>query len=150
MNTKKVVFAKLFSKEAAKAQKLSKQRKVKFSLADDLSRIADSVFDEIRDAEDEVASSELILDQFATLAFEAEEQADVLLRARNSIETYYNEIDSVLANYADACDELGIDPRSNENYVALEALNNSTQMEDVFSNIDEYMKTITPIIQQIR
>jgi hypothetical protein len=39
MNTKKVVFNKLFSKESAKAQKLSKQRKVSLSLVDEMESI---------------------------------------------------------------------------------------------------------------
>ena len=53
MNTKKVVFAKLFSKEAAKAQKLSKQRRVSFSIVEEM----ESLTSKLEDAQYEIEVS---------------------------------------------------------------------------------------------
>jgi len=151
MNTKKVVFNKLFSKEAAKTQKLSKQRKVQFSLADDLSRLADVVYDKLTDLEGELQDAEGFLNQIETLAFEIDSKGEVMIRAKNELEIYDDEITLALLNYADACDELGIDPRSNENYADLDKLQNSTKIADIVLSVNEILDNkFYPIIKQFR
>ena len=119
MNTKKVVFNKLFSKEAQKAQKLSKQRKVSLSLMEKMESYLDSMTDEISDAgvnvEDSMAFIQYIENELQT--------GDVILQKLNfdlkSLLSYGGQVNDLLNEYRSAADELGINPEDNAVYSEL-------------------------------
>ena len=151
MNTKKVVFNKLFSKEAQKAQKLSKQRKVSLSLMEKMESYLDSMTDEISDAgvnvEDSMAFIQYIENELQT--------GDVILQKLNfdlkSLLSYGGQVNDLLNEYRSAADELGINPEDNAVYSELfNSLEGSSSSQyNLLEMIDMLEKAISDLEQYL-
>ena len=109
--------------------KLSRTRKLNLSLAEDLERIADSIFDEINDAEGYMTDAR-------GLVGEAYELADKLVDALRSLEGYAESIGSYQESlgrsmdaYENMANELGVDPFDNEAFSELMELMNRGGVE---------------------
>jgi hypothetical protein len=138
MNTKKVVFAKLFSKEAAKTQKLSKQRKVQLSLADELGSVYEEARDAVRNTTERIdAAYELV--------------SDLISRIPDP-ENFYQDIEGsrtrlqVLIDRAqEASNDLGIDPSD-----SIDGFTQARDMLDTFLEVEDaianYRDDINPIL----
>ena len=138
MNTKKVVFAKLFSKEAKKAEKLSKQRKVQLSLADELSSVYEEARDAVRNTTERIdAAYELV--------------SDLISRIPDP-ENFYQDIEGartrlqVLIDRAqEASNDLGIDPSD-----SIDGFTQASDMLDTFLEVEDaianYRDDINPIL----
>ena len=151
MNTKKVVFNKLFSKEAQKAQKLSKQRKVSLSLMEKMESYLDSMTDEISDAgvnvEDSMAFIQYIENELQT--------GDVILQKLNfdlkSLLSYGGQVNDLLNEYRSAADKLGINPEDNAVYSELfNSLEGSSSSQyNLLEMIDMIEKAISDLEQYL-
>ena len=138
MNTKKVVFNKLFSKEAQKAQKLSKQRKVQLSLADELGSVYEEARDAVRNTTERIdAAYELV--------------SDLISRIPDP-ENFYQDIEGartrlqVLIDRAqEASNDLGIDPSD-----SIDGFTQARDMLDTFLEVEDaianYRDDINPIL----
>ena len=116
MNTKKVVFNKLFSKEAKKAQKLSKQRKISLSLMDDMERYLSSIQGEIIDGGLDIDDAILTVRELESKIESASELMQSLENRVASYKSYYSQVGDLLDQYRAAADELGISPEDNNVY----------------------------------
>ena len=116
MNTKKVVFNKLFSKEAKKAQKLSKQRKISLSLMDDMERYLSSIQGEIIDGGLDIDDAILTVRELESKVASASELIQSLETRVASYKSYYSQVGDLLDKYRSAADELGISPEDNNVY----------------------------------
>jgi len=152
VNTKKVVFAKLFSKEAQKAQKLSKQRKISLSLVDKMESYLDSMNDEILDGgvrvEDSIAFVKFIEGQFEI----GSEILEGLKSDLNSLSSYEGQVSSLLDEYRSAADELGINAEDNPVYNELSSSldGNSNSKYSLLEMIDMIEKAIYDLEQYIK
>jgi len=146
MNTKKVVFNKLFSKEAKEAQKLSKQRKISLSLVEKMEGYLDSMNDEIRDVKDVILESEKIIDAFNDIYLQMEETLASLRSFAQSSESYEIQVGDLIDQYSSAADELGINPEDNNVYSdLLDVYNNDLviykqEVEGLISELERYIK----------
>jgi len=146
MNTKKVVFNKLFSKEAAKAQKLSKQRKISLSLMDKMESYLDSINDESVDSMDVVNEAIDLAAQAETLRESINEVLSSLDGYLKSFASYETQVGDLLDQYRSAADDLGISPEDNDTYNALSdaltsLLNNDwVRVEDATYDLKQYIK----------
>jgi len=135
-NTKKVVLAKLFGKPAN--TKLSKARKIDFSLADEL----DAAYEEAQDA---LRMTSIQIDAAYELVSE-------LIGQIPDPETFYQDIEGPQARLQmwvgraqAAADELGIDPKDSINgYVeAIDIIESFKELEDTIAS---YKDDIDPIL----
>jgi len=146
MNTKKVVFNKLFSKEAAEAQKLSKQRKISLSLMDKMESYLDSINDESVDSMDVVNEAIDLAAQAETLRESINEILSSLDGYLKSFASYETQVGDLLDQYRSAADDLGISPEDNDTYNALSdaltsLLNNDwVRVEDATYDLKQYIK----------
>jgi hypothetical protein len=145
MNTKKVVFAKLFSKESAKAQKLSKQRKISLSLVDEMQNYLGSI-------QDEVADGIVASDSAYELAQEVERQIESLSESLSYLEGYiksyysYNsQAADLLAKYRTAAEDLGISPEDNDTYNQLEEA--LVEMNDAYGQVEFSINALKQLIK---
>lgn len=145
MNTKKVVFNKLFSKEALKAQKaekLSQQRKFKLATIDDIDRL-NSYVSTMDAAVTETYKK--LYDEWSNLIGLSERLRNVYFDMENLIEDYYDLEKQVLADADDIAEqakELGIDPSQIKGVQDL--LDNFANMED---NINQAIQRMPDIEQ---
>jgi ABC-type transporter Mla subunit MlaD len=146
MNTKKVVFNKLFSTEAKKAQKLSKQRKISLSLMDKMESYLDSINDESVDSMDVVNEAIDLAAQAETLRESINEVLSSLDGYLKSFASYETQVGDLLDQYRSAADDLGISPEDNDTYNALSdaltsLLNNDwVRVEDATYDLKQYIK----------
>lgn len=146
MDTKKVVFNKLFSKEAKKAQKLSKQRKISLSLVDDMERYLDSINDEIRDNALDIDDAILTVRELESKIESASELLQNLEKRIASYDSYNSQVGDLLDKYRAAADELGINPEDNNVYNDLyetwnvSMVNALTECESVIYDLKQYIK----------
>jgi hypothetical protein len=108
MNTKKVVFNKLFSKEAQKAQKLSKKRKVAFSVVQN----AQTEYDALQDLEGELYSATEMLAEFHDKYIEARNILDSIVMdlSLTSLGDTVSTLSSALSQIEDSSATLGVEP----------------------------------------
>lgn len=116
MNTKKVVFNKLFSTEAKKAQKLSKQRKISLSLMDKMERYLSSIQGEIEDGGLDIDDAILTVRELESKIESASELMQSLENRVASYKSYYSQVGDLLDQYRSAADDLGISPEDNNVY----------------------------------
>jgi len=146
MNTKKVVFNKLFSKEAQKAQNLSKQRKVSLSLVEKMESYLDSMNDEISDVKDVILESGRIIDAFSDIYLQIGETLASLRSFVQSAESYESQVGDLLDQYSSAADELGINASDNEVFNNLldfynnELSINKQEAEGLVSELERYLQ----------
>lgn len=146
MNTKKVVFQKLFSQEAKKAQKLSKQRKISLSLMQKMEGYLDMVKEDIVDASDRV-------DEGIVLAKDLEskyaEGVDLIERLKNYVyvvSVTEKDVTNLLEQYRNAAEDLGINPEDNDTYFALSEILNGAladslaETEKAIYDLEQYIK----------
>lgn len=108
MNTKKVVFAKLFSKEAAKAQKLSKQRKVSLSVVS----TAQTEYSALEDLEGDLFNASEMLTEFYDKYQEATLLLDsiVMDTSLSSLNDTISILQDALSQIEDSSATLGVEP----------------------------------------
>lgn len=146
MNTKKVVFNKLFSKEAKKAQKLSKQRKISLSLMDKMETYLDSMMDEVRDGGVAIDNGIDFVSDFQSKYEAGAELIQYLEGYVKSYESYETQVVDLLDQYSSAADELGISPEDNNVYNSLLAVLNGAMAdarvdaESVIYDLKQYIK----------
>lgn len=146
MNTKKVVFNKLFSKEAKKAQKLSKQRKISLSLMDKMETYLDSMMDEVRDGGVAIDNGIDFVSDFQSKYEAGAELIQYLEGYVKSYESYETQVNDLLDQYSSAADELGISPEDNNVYNSLLAVLNGAMAdarvdaESVIYDLKQYIK----------
>ena len=146
MNTKKVVFNKLFSKEAKKAQKLSKQRKISLSLMDKMETYLDSMMDEVRDGLVAIDNGIDFVSDFQSKYEAGAELIQYLEGYVKSYESYETQVNDLLDQYSSAADELGISPEDNDIYNSLSAVLNGAMAdarvdaESVIYDLKQYIK----------
>jgi len=146
MNTKKVVFAKLFSKEAAKAQKLSKQRKISLSLVDEMRNYLGALQDEVADG---ISASDSVYE----LTQEVERQIESLDEALSYLEGYIksydfttDKVNALLEKYRNASEDLGISPEDNDTFVELtDMIENG--LNDAYGQIEFSINAIKQLIK---
>lgn len=145
MDTKKVVFNKLFSKEAQKAQKLSKQRKVSLSLVDDMQSYLSSMQDEVADG---IAASDSAYEFAQELESKIESLNDNLSYLEGYLKaysTYNSEASDLLAKYRSAAEDLGINPDDNDTYIQLEDV--LKEMNDAYGQVEFSINALKQIIK---
>ena len=146
MNTKKVVFNKLFSTEAKKAQKLSKQRKISLSLMDKMETYLDSMMDEVRDGLVAIDNGIDFVSDFQNKYEAGVELIEYLEGYVKSYESYETQVNDLLDQYSSAADELGISPEDNNVYNSLLAVLNGAMAdarvdaESVIYDLKQYIK----------
>ena len=146
MNTKKVVFNKLFSTEAKKAQKLSKQRKISLSLMDKMETYLDSMMDEVRDGGVAIDNGIDFVSDFQNKYEAGVELIEYLEGYVKSYESYETQVVDLLDQYSSAADELGISPEDNDIYNSLSAVLNGAMAdarvdaESVIYDLKQYIK----------
>ena len=146
MNTKKVVFNKLFSTEAKKAQKLSKQRKISLSLMDKMETYLDSMMDEVRDGGVAIDNGIDFVSDFQNKYEAGVELIEYLEGYVKSYESYETQVNDLLDQYSSAADELGISPEDNNVYNSLLAVLNGAMAdarvdaESVIYDLKQYIK----------
>lgn len=151
MNTKKVVFNKLFSTEAKKAQKLSKQRKISLSLVEKMESYLDSMNDEILDAGVNVEDSIAFIKYIESQLQAGDEILQNLNLGLKSLMSYEPQVSSLLEEYRSAADELGINPEDNAVYSELfNSLEGSSNSEyTLLEMIDMTEKAISDLQQYL-
>ena len=146
MNTKKVVFNKLFSTEAKKAQKLSNQRKISLSLMDDMERYLSSIQGEIIDAALDIDDAILTVRELESKIESATDLVQSLENRVASYKSYYSQVGDLLDKYRAAADELGINPEDNNVYSDLSDILDGdmadarTEAESVIYDLKQYVK----------
>ena len=146
MNTKKVVFNKLFSKEAKEAQKLSKQRKISLSLMDDMERYLSSIQGEIIDGGLDIDDAILTVRELESKIASASELMQNLEGRVVSYQSYRSQVGDLLDKYRAAADELGINPEDNNVYSDLSDILDGdmadarTEAESVIYDLKQYVK----------
>ena len=146
MNTKKVVFNKLFSTEAKKAQKLSNQRKISLSLMDDMERYLSSIQGEIIDAALDIDDAILTVRELESKIASASELMQNLEGRVVSYQSYRSQVGDLLDKYRAAADELGINPEDNNVYSDLSDILDGdmadarTEAESVIYDLKQYVK----------
>jgi len=146
MNTKKVVFNKLFSKEAQKAQKLSKQRKISLSLVDEMRNYLGALQDEVADG---ISASDSVYE----LTQEVERQIESLDEALSYLEGYIksydfttDKVNALLEKYRNASEDLGISPEDNDTFVELtDMIENG--LNDAYGQIEFSINAIKQLIK---
>ena len=151
MNTKKVVFNKLFSTEAKEAQKLSKQRKISLSLVEKMESYLDSMNDEILDAGVNVEDSIAFIKYIESQLQAGDEILQNLNLGLKSLMSYEPQVSSLLEEYRSAADELGINPEDNAVYSELfNSLEGSSNSEyTLLEMIDMTEKAISDLQQYL-
>ena len=147
MNTKKVVFAKLFSKEAQKAEKLSKKRKFKFASISDI---------------DKLNSMVASLDSAVTEKYKAlYEEWDGLVTLSQRLQKVYLDMENLIEDYryletrvikdtediGNQARELGID--LSEIPAVQELLDNFANMEDNINSALQIMPDVESAINSL-
>ena len=145
MNTKKVVFNKLFSKEAQKAQKLSKQRKISLSLVDEMRNYLGALQDEVADG---ISASDSVYE----LTQEVERQIESLDEALSYLEGYIksydfttDKVNALLEKYRNASEDLGISPEDNDTYNQLEKV--LVEMNDAYGQVEFSVNVLKQLIK---
>ena len=119
MNTKKVVFNKLFSKESAKAQKLSKQRRVSFSIVEEMESLTSKLEDAQYEIEVSTIDSKTVINRIKEDADELKSYISDLDSNYEILENLISEAESALRLVESKIDELGIRPMDIESYAYL-------------------------------
>jgi recombinational DNA repair ATPase RecF len=146
MDTKKVVFNKLFSTEAKKAQKLSKQRKISLSLMDKMESYLSSIQGEIIDAGLDIDDAILTVRELESKIESASELLQNLEGRVVSYQSYKSQVGDLLDQYRSAADDLGINPEDNNVYNDLSDILDGdmadarTEAESVIYDLKQYIK----------